>query len=194
MEEPPALHAHAADNLRFIRETMSRAGQFTALPGWGGVAMGASALVTATLAARAPDRAAWLSWWLGDAAAAVAIGAAAMAQKARRLQLPLLAAPARRFALAYVPPLVAGAVLTALFVREGLASRLPGCWLLLYGAAISAGGALSVRAVQVMGLLFMALGAASFAAPAPSGDLFMATGFGGFHIVFGVIIARNYGG
>jgi hypothetical protein len=194
MEEPQALHAHAADNLRFIRDAMSRAGQFTALPGWGGVAMGASALVAAALAARAPDRAMWVVWWLAEAGVAVAIATMAMAHKARRLRTPLLTAPARRFALAYVPPLVAGAVLTAVFSREGLTLRLPGCWLLLYGTAISAGGALSVRVVQVMGLLFMALGAASFAAPAASGDLFMAAGFGGFHILFGVIIARNYGG
>ena len=33
------MHAHAAENIRFIRDTMSRAGSFTAVPGWGGVAI-----------------------------------------------------------------------------------------------------------------------------------------------------------
>lgn len=194
VDTPPALHAHAADNLRFIRDTMSRAGQFTAVPGWGGVAMGVTALATAALASQASDRTLWLVWWLGEAAAAIAIASVTMTRKARRLGLPLLAAPAKRFALAYVPPLAAGAVLTAVFVGNGLSARLPGCWLLLYGVAIATAGTLSVRVVQLMGVVFMALAAASFAAPAGFGDAFMAAGFGGLHIVFGLIIARNHGG
>lgn len=194
MDKPQALHAHAADNLRFIRETMSRAGQFTAVPGWGGVVMGVTAVAAAALASRAPDRTRWLAWWLGEAALAILIAGVTMTRKARRLDLPLLAAPARRFALAYIPPLVAGAVLTAVFVTSGLSTRLPGCWLLLYGVAIATAGTLSVRVVQILGLVFMALGAAAFAAPASFGDAFMAAGFGGLHIVFGLIIARNHGG
>ena len=137
MEEPPALHAHAMDNLRFIRDTMSRAGQFTGIPGWGGVAMGATAMATAALGARAPSRSQWILWWLADAALAIAIAAVTMTRKARRMQAPLFAAPARRFAFAYVPPLAAGAVLTGVFVTSGLSTRLPGCWLLLYGVAIA---------------------------------------------------------
>lgn len=195
MDEPKALHAHAADNLRFIRDTMSRAGgQFTAVPGWGGVVIGVTALATTVFAARAPNRMLWLTWWIGEASLAIVIATITMTRKAQRLDLPLMAAPARRFALAYVPPLAAGGVLTAVFVINGLSARLPGCWLLLYGVAIATAGTLSVRVVQVLGLVFMALGAASFAAPANLGDAFMAAGFGGLHIVFGFIIARNHGG
>ena len=194
MQEPQSLHGHAADNLRFIRDTMSRAGQFTAVPGWGGVVMGATALVAAALAARAPTRSTWLLWWFGEAAVAIVIASVTMSWKARRQDVPLLAAPARRFALAYLPPLAAGGVLTAAFIDGGLSARLPGCWLLLYGVAIATAGTLSVRVVQIMGLVFMALGAASFAAPTSTGDAFMAAGFGGLHIIFGYIIARNHGG
>ena len=194
MDKPPTLQAHALDNLQFIRDTMSRASRFTAVPGWGGVAMGVTALITATLAARSSGTLEWTYWWIGEAVVAVAIAVAGVARKATRLQLSLLDVPARRFALAYVPPLVAGAVLTAVFIGNGLTGRLPGCWLLLYGVSVTSGGTLSVRVVPLMGILFMALGAGALAAPAGYGDAFMAAGFGGLHIIFGLIIARNYGG
>ena len=50
----PDAAAHAS--LRFIRDTMARTAAFTAVPGWGGVAMGATALVAAAVAAPAADR------------------------------------------------------------------------------------------------------------------------------------------
>ena len=100
----------------------------------------------------------------------------------------------RRFALALVPALVVAVVLTAVFVQHGLTARLPGCWLLCYGAAVTSGGAFSVRPVPFMGVAFIALGALAFVAPAEWGHFFMAAGFGALHIVFGVAIARNYGG
>ena len=195
MESPQALHSRADDNLRFIRDAMSKASHFTAVPGWGGVAMGVTAVAAAALASlQDGDGGRWLMVWLAEAAVAIVIAAVTMMQKARRLDLPLLAAPAKRFAIAYIPPLGAGAVLTAVFYNDSLIWRLPGCWLLMYGVAIATAGTLSVRIVQVMGLAFMALGAVSFLAPSWYGDLFMAAGFGGLHIVFGFIIARKHGG
>src|SRR6185295_10021644 len=134
------IHAHAAENLRFIRDAMSRASEFTAVPGWGGVAMGATALVTAAVSGPPDNSRRWLLIWFADAMVASAIGLAAMARKAQRSGTPLsAAAPARRFALAYLPPLVAGMILTAVFASLDLAVQLPGCWLLLYGTAVATG-------------------------------------------------------
>src|SRR5262245_34044645 len=95
-----SLHRHAADNLRFIRDTVARAGEFTAVPGWGGAAMGVTAIVTAAISG--PPRAdpGWVELWLADAALAIAIGLIAIIEKSRRSGAPLAGAAARRFALA----------------------------------------------------------------------------------------------
>jgi len=194
LTDPPALHARAMDNLRFIRDTMERAGSFTAVPGWGGVAMGTTVLAAAPLAALQPTPARWLGVWIAEAIVAVAIAAAAVLRKARSGGTPLLLAPARKFALSLSPPLVAGALLTVALYRAGLADRLPGVWLLLYGTGVVAGGAFSVRIVPVMGMCFMLVGALGLFGPAAWGNWCMAIGFGALHVVFGWFIARKYGG
>ena len=192
---PEPIHAHAIDNLRFIREAMSKATQFTAVPGWGGVLMGVSAIVTAIVSGPPDDSLRWVLIWFADAAVASTIALVGMTLKARRIGTPLSsAAPAYRFALGYVPPLVAGMVLTPVFATMGLMARLPGCWLLLYGTAAATGGAFAVRIVPLLGICFMVLGTIAFAAPAAWGHWFMAAGFGGLHIGFGLVIARKYGG
>jgi hypothetical protein len=194
VDGPASLHHRAEENLRFIRDTMARAADFTAVPGWGGALMGTTALVTAAASGPPTDRPSWLVVWLADAAIAGAIGVVAIVWKARRSGVPLQGAATRRFVLAFVPALVAGAVITAVLVRSGLMVQLPGCWLLLYGAAVTSAGAFSVRPVPLMGGCFMVLGTLAFALPAQWGHVLMAAGFGGLQIGFGVIIARRYGG
>src|SRR5262245_31071770 len=127
---PDSLQQHAAEHLRFIRDTMARASGFTAVPGWGGAWMGVTAMVTATLAGP-PGETRWLGWWLAGAAVAFGIGLVAMVRKAQRVGAPLHGTAARRFALAFVPALAAAIVLTVVFVRRGFVADLPGCWLLL---------------------------------------------------------------
>ncbi|MBI3493062.1 MAG: hypothetical protein HY047_14970 [Acidobacteria bacterium] len=192
---PEPIHAHAIENLSYIRDAMARAGAFTAVPGWGGVWMGATAIAAAIVSGPPDESLRWVTVWFVDAALAAAIAIVAMTIKSRRSGASIWSgAPARRFALAYAPPLVAGMILTPVFATMGLMARLPGCWLLLYGTAVATGGALSVPIVPLMGVCFMLLGAAAFAAPAAWGHWLMAAGFGGLHVGFGFAIARRYGG
>jgi len=67
-------------------------------------------------------------------------------------------------------------------------------WLLLYGASVVSGGAASVRIVPLMGACFMAAGAVALLAPPSWGNLLLAAGFGGLHILFGIVITVKYGG
>jgi hypothetical protein len=190
----PVLREHAIENLRFIRETMERSASFTAVPGWGGAAMGITALGAALVAARQTSPGAWLATWLVEAALASAIGAWTLGRKARAGGVPVLSGSGRRFALGLCPPLVAGALLTAVLYRAGLLSVLPGLWLLMYGAGVATGGAFSVKIVPVMGLCLMAAGAVALFAPLAWGNWLMGAGFGGLQIICGIIIARRYGG
>ncbi|HEX5005000.1 MAG TPA: hypothetical protein VFV65_06775 [Gemmatimonadales bacterium] len=190
---PAALGDRALDDLSFIRTTMERATAFTGVPGWGGVAMGATALVAAGLARGAASPRSWLDIWLADGVIAFLIGAWALGRKSRRLQGAALTRPARQFLLSFAPPVAVGAVLTAVLWNAGQAALLPGTWLLLYGAGVVTGGAFSVRAVPLMGLCLMCLGVLALAWPA-WGNGAMAVGFGGVQICFGIFIARRHGG
>ena len=191
---PVALDDHARDNLRFIRETMERASSFTAVPGWGGIAMGITAIGAAAVASRQPGSVSWLTTWLAEALIATGIASFTTLSKARRANLPILAGPGRKFALSFAPPLFVGALLTVILFRAGLIWAIPGVWLLMYGTGVITGGAFSIRVVPLMGLCFMVLGTVALFSPAHWGNYFLAAGFGGLHVIFGAVIAKNYGG
>ena len=182
------------DNLRYIRETMEGAAAFTGVPGWGGVAMGLTALCTAVVASRQPTDRYWLATWIGEAIVSLSIAAWAVSRKVKRAGVPLLSKPGRKFALSFSPPMFAGLLLTIALYRAGLVRMLPGAWLLLYGAAVANAGAFSVKIVPTMGLCFMLCGAAALFSPAAWANAYMAAGFGGLHILFGFVIARRHGG
>jgi hypothetical protein len=191
---PDALHDRALDHLAFIRKTMESAGAFTAVSGWAQAAIGATALAAAAWAHAQPDPQQWLAVWLGEAVVAITLAGSGMAWKARRSQVSLVSGPARKFAWNFAPPLAVGALLTIAFARVGLFYDLPAVWLLLYGTAVVTGGSFSVRIVPMMGIGFLLLGTAALFTPDRLGDAWLAAGFGALHVVFGIAIARRYGG
>ena len=195
LDRPPvALHDRAMDNLRFIRETMERSASFTHVSGIGGVLMGLVALGATAFAVQVSTPIAWLAIWVVAAAVSLGVSVLMMARKSRADGMALLSGPGRKFAWNVIPPLAAGALLTIALARAGLVDLLPGTWLLLYGTSVVTGGSYSVRSIPAMGLVFMLVGVAALTSPASWGDAYMATGFGGLHIVFGIVIWRKHGG
>ncbi len=189
----PAVHAHALESLRYIRDTMASAAAFTAVPGRGGALMGVVAIVASLIAARQPTTARWLATWLAAAAVAATIGLAAIRQKAHANEMPVFTPAGRRFAVSFAVPVAIGALLTVALYRHRAADLLPGVWLLLYGTAVVTGGAFSVRVVPLMGAGIILCGAIALFAPS-LGNSMLAIGFGGLQIGFGLIITRRYGG
>lgn len=189
MTEPVRIDDHASAHLRYIREAMERSSSFTSITGAGGVVIGVFAFPAAYVAERTG---AFLTVWLVTAVVSFVVALAFMERKAARAGLSLTSRAARRFFVSYSAPIAAAAVATLALARAGDVRAFAPVWLLCYGASFIASGAFSIRIVPVMGVCFMLAGAAAIFVPNP--NLMMAAGFGGLHIIFGAIIARNYGG
>jgi hypothetical protein len=192
--EPPALHTRAMQNLAFIRDTMEAAGAFTAVSGWGMVAVGIIATIAALIASAQHSVLQSIYVWLAAAVLAPIVMLWAIVRKARKAHMPLLSGPGRKFVLSFSPPMFVGAILTIVLYRAGIVAAIPGMWMLLYGTAVVAGGAFSVKIVPVMGICFMLAGIVAVFSPITWNDWLMGSAFGGLHIAFGIPIARRHGG
>jgi hypothetical protein len=191
---PVSIGDRAIDNLQFIREAMERSTSFTAVPGYGGMLMGVTAVVATFIANSQIYLVDSLMTWLIEAALAFAIGILAMWQKSKIGGQSLLSIPAKKFARGFAPPLIVGVAMVLGVWRYGDYNSMPAICMLSYGAAVVCGGAFSVRVVPIMGWCFIVLGAVTFVLPSSCGNLMMGLSFGGLHIIFGAIIARRYGG
>ena len=192
--DSPALHVRAMADLRFIRETMESASAFSMFSGPGLAVIGGIASAAGLVAHWQPSRVRWLVVWLVAAALSAVVGVLSTASKTRALAQPLMPGPARKFALSLAPALLAGTLLTIALVRAESFALLPGTWLLLYGAGLVAAGAWSVRIVPQIGAGFLALGGAALLVPFEWGNWLLIVGFGGLHVLFGLVVGRKHGG
>jgi hypothetical protein len=181
------------DNLRFIRETMEAAGTFTAVSGWGQVVIGFTAIVAALIAGQLTG-AEWVLVWTAEAVLALFISVWFMYEKAKSASVPLLSGSARKLLFSFSPVVVVGMVMTVALMQREMYTLLPATWMLLYGTAVVAAGAFSVRSVPVMGAAFIVVGGAALFTPVAWSTMWMIVGFGLLHIVFGFVIARRHGG
>ena len=155
--------------------------------------MGVTAIAAGLIASGQSESSRWLLVWLAEACVALAIGIVALRVKTRATGQAFWSRPARKFALAFAPPVAAAAVLTIALCRAGAREVMPGMWLALYGVAVMGAGAFSISAVPLMGAAFVLLGSLALLLPS-FGSPALIFGFGVVHVLFGLIIARRHGG
>ena len=184
----------AENQIKYIRDVMSRATTFTAVPGKGMVLMGIVALIAGTIALMSIGTRDWLYAWLGAVLVAPVLGFISLKRKARRTKTSLRSGVGQKFIVSFSSCMLVGLVLSIGVWRADQWVMLPGIWMLMYGVGTLTGGALSIRVIPLMGVLFIVFGAVALFVPLFWSNVLMAVSFGGFHLVFGVIIARYYGG
>jgi hypothetical protein len=184
----------AAAHLRYIRDTIEAAQTFTTIPGKGCIAMGIAAVAAAALESVPALRDHWLPIWLAAAVLSAAVALFFMEEKARRQGLSLRRTVATRFFLTLAPAVVAGGILTVALMDSAGREVIAGIWLLLYGVAIAGCGVFSLGLVLIAGFAFMGLGAVTLAAPDAWAPWLLGAGFGGIHLVLGLLIMRDHGG
>lgn len=194
---PPAkivnLDMHAMATLRYIRASMDAAGS-VAIPGSAGVAMGIIGLTAAALSLAPHLQAHWLSIWLAAAPIAATAGGLLLARSASVASFIATGTPGRKLVLGLVPCLFAAAVMTAVLWRADRTVVIPGTWLLLYGCALISASVSTTAIVAWMGLCFVGLGLVALIAPVMFQIPLLAAGFGGLHLLFGILIGRGVHG
>ncbi len=204
----PALLApleEARENLRVIRQTMERSTKYSTLSGLSGVLIGLTAIVSVVVTSRVLDSRFQTHQpvqsvypqlgllWLIELALAVGIEFACNKRRARHIGKRVASPLGAHILLAALPAFVAAVALTAFFALHGMAAFVWGIWMLTYGLAICAVGLFSVRPVSYLGAAFVVAGAVTLLLPASSQLFMMGLTFGGFHVVYGVLMGRKHG-
>jgi len=194
---PVPIESRALGTLSYIRASIDAASSL-AVPGLAGIVMGAIGAAAALLTYIPAIGNYWLSVWLVAACAAFVLGGALVARQVSQRGGSLISGPFRKFLMCLCPTLLAGAVLTLVLSLADMQRLIPGTWLLLYGCAVvaasTATNSKSQPIVASMGALFILLGGAAFALPASAHTVLLGAGFGGLHLISGILIGRvNHG-
>lgn len=184
------IESHAAATLRYIRASMDGASS-VAVPGSAGIAMGSIGLLATALSSAPSLHDHWLGIWLLAAAAAAASGLPLITQPSSLRGLTLRGAPVRKFALCLLPSLFGGVVMTLVHWSYGNLHAIPGTWLLLYGCALISASVATTRTIAAIGGSFVVLGLLALLLPGEFQVLMLGAGFGGLHILFGLLIGRK---
>lgn len=186
----------AAANLVRIRALMERAGRFSHLSATAAFVAGGLAVAGAVLCRglrvnfNHPFCARPLALiWGGVLALALAQSLALTVADARRRGEPFWGPLTQQVAVAMLPALFLGAVVTGYGLQTGQLDLLPPFWSLAYGSSLMALGLYAGWRIQLAGILFLLAGAASLWWWKEYGLRMMVASFGGGHVLLGALLA-----
>ena len=190
----PIMDIQAENQIKYIRDVMSRATTFTAVPGKGMIGMGVIALVATAVALASLETLMWLYAWAGAVVVAPVLGFTLLVRKARRTGTSLRSGVGQKFILSFTSCIFVGFLLSIGLWSIDHLELMPGVWMLMYGVGTLTGGSLSIKVIPILGVLFIVFGAIALFMPLFWSNVLMGVTFGGLHLIFGTIITRNYGG
>lgn len=200
----------AAEELSVIRELMERPVRYSTQSGLAGILAGLSALGGVALDnyfsnryEHAPATAFWinLTVWAGVFVTALIAVVACTRLREKKQGMPFWSRVKKIILRNILPSFVAGAGITAAIVYRWFASEgpnqwglIPPVWMLFYGVACWQVGEFSVREMRVMGAGFILAGIVTAAFFQTHPYWSMGLTFGGFHLVYGIVVWIRHGG
>jgi len=198
--------------LQDIRSMMERSSRFISLSGLAGVFSGTFALIGAAVAHWVTNQGIWIQraqdtefgtgeilnidWSVelllcADAVlefvASIAVAYYFSRQKAQKKGQPLWGAYSKQFLINLSLPLATGAVFCLILFSQGLIGLIAPSLLIFYGLALLNGGKFSFEEISYLGVSEIALGLIALVFKG-QGLLFWAAGFGGLHILYGILM------
>jgi hypothetical protein len=207
-EEPSAPVIQAEENLRVIREMMERSTRYSTFSGISGILAGSVSIlgciihrlwVTQLPASAQPL--AFVGLWATVVAIAIGGDFLIIKRRAPLVGKTIISRLGKQIIFAAAPGLLFGALLTLDFLQLGRIGDIFPYWMLCYGCAVAAVGIFSQREVSRLGAAFLVAGGLTLLSQLfpvvpisreSLGLAMMALSFGGFHIVYGIKVARYY--
>jgi len=206
----------AAENLKVIRQLMERPIRYSTMSGLSGILAGCAALAGVTadswVTNNCGDQAIWINMlvWAGVFLTAFGCSAVLTYIRERKQDMPFWSPIKRRILSTILPPFVAGVGLTLAIMHRWYTNDgpnqwglIPAIWMTFYGVTLWQIGTFSIGELRAMGVAFILAGlvtACEYQADIPGLEpgtapyWTLGIAFGGFHIVYGIIVWIRHGG
>jgi len=196
------------NDLKEIKDMMSRSSRFISLSGLSGIFVGIIALAGAWAAWQSVYKNLDLNGYgqtllsnenltqlLVIAAAtlvlSLAFGIYFTTREAKKQHQRIWDQQTRRLLVNLVIPLITGGILCLMLLFDGFAGLMPGLTLIFYGLALVQASQYTLNEIRSLGMLEIVLGLVAVYL-VPLGLLFWAIGFGILQIVYGIVIPLKY--